>query len=368
MPAEAPKLEDITAEAELRADSVLKQMTLRMKVAQMFLPAVYASEDEWTRRLVNEYADSCVGGIVLLKGTTQGASELAKIIRTNGRIPGFVAIDAEWGLAMRLADTPQFPANSEISDSVSDQLMYDYGREVARECRLLGINMVLGPVVDISDNNGFLKFRSLGNDPHKVAAFAIAYARGLEDGNVISVAKHFPGHGSVQTDSHSRKGVVNRSLNQLDSIDLYPYKKWVEQNLSGVMVGHLAVPAIDSEMRPAAVSPIVVTDLLRGDLKFKGLVITDAINMGGVDGYDSVDAIVAGADIVVAPRDTKDEINAVLAAVNAGEISEEIINERVRRILFYKYLKQVIEEEVDNAPHGIHSATADSISRHLATP
>lgn len=361
---------DITEEALAKVDSIVATLTLRQKVAQLFMPALYASRDYWTGRRLREYADSAIGGIVLLKGDIDGAKALSDTMRFYSRVAPFMAIDAEWGLAMRLADAPEFPDNSSLNPRVDDQLMYDYGRELARECRLIGINMVLGPVVDVSVRNGFLRRRSFGDDPHRVADLAVAYARGLEDADVISVAKHFPGHGSVTVDSHKLTGVISRSLNEMDSIDLYPFRRWIEQRLTAVMVGHLAVPSIDPDMLPAAVSPTVIRDLLREDLGFSGLVLTDAINMKGASGYGAVDAFKAGADMVLVPEDTFKEINDVVLAVQNGELEMEVIDTALRRVLFYKYLAGIISSEdklYDPVPvsQTLTSAQADSISRYL---
>lgn len=363
-------ISDITEEALTKADSIVATLTLKQKVAQLFMPALYASDDYWTGRRLREYADSAIGGIVLLKGDIAGAKALSDTMRVYSKVAPFMAIDAEWGLAMRLVDAPEFPDNSSLNPRVDDQLMYDYGRELARECRLIGINMVLGPVVDVSVRNGFLQRRSFGSDPHRVADLAIAYARGLEDGDVISVAKHFPGHGSVTVDSHKLTGVISRSLNEMDSIDLYPFRRWIEQRLSAVMVGHLAVPSIDPEMLPAAVSPAVIRDLLRGDLGFSGLVLTDAINMKGASGYGAVDAFKAGADMVLVPEDTFKEINRVVMAVQNGELEVEVIDTALRRVLFFKYLAGIIPSVVKRSdsnpvPQTLTSPQADSISRCL---
>ena len=160
---------DMTDDAARWADSVCAALTLRQKVAQLFLPAVFASDDLWTLRRVREYADSCIGGIVLLKGDTRGASALADSMSAWSRVMPFVAIDAEWGLAMRLADAPGFPANGSISPEADEQLMYDYGRELARECRLIGVDMVLGPVVDVTVPGGLMRRRSFGENPRRVA-------------------------------------------------------------------------------------------------------------------------------------------------------------------------------------------------------
>lgn len=361
---------DLTESARQWADSVCASLTLRQKVGQLFMPALYASSDEWTSRLIRQYADSCIGGVVLLKGDSAGVAHLSKILKVRSQIPPFVSIDAEWGLAMRLADAPEFPRNDNISQEADENLMFDYGRELARECRVLGINMVLGPVLDVTDGSGFMRRRSLGNDPHRVADLSVAYARGLEAGNVISVAKHFPGHGSVSVDSHRSMGIINRSLHEMDSVDLYPFRCWVEQGLSGIMIGHLAVPSIDSGMRPAAVSPTVITDLLRDDMHFNGLVLTDALNMEGANGYTSTDAIEAGADIVLAPNKTFMEIERVVKAVQEGKINENEIDNHVRRILFYKYLlsgggKKGEEGEETEPKIGLRTATSDSIAKQL---
>ncbi|MDE5713677.1 MAG: beta-N-acetylglucosaminidase, partial [Muribaculaceae bacterium] len=224
-----------------------------------------------------------------------------------------------------------------------------YGVEVARECRRVGINMVLGPVVDVTENpGGVIGNRSFGGDPRRVADLGVAYARGLESGRVVSVAKHFPGHGSPQGDSHRSLPVIKRSLHQLDSIDLYPFRSYIDAGLSGVMVGHLAVPAIDPLCLPAAVSSVVIGDLLRTELGFKGLVLTDALNMGGVEGHGASAALAAGADIVVAPSNTADEIRRVLESVEFGDMDIKILQDRCRRILFYKFLAGVFEPKSMN--------------------
>lgn len=356
---------DLTSEAAAWADSVCASLDIESKAAQLFLPAVYSRADASAIDKLRRYAESGIGGVLLLKGDTTSVMAVVDTLRSLSDIMPFIAIDAEWGLAMRLSDTPQFPYNNAIDPEADEQLMYDYGREVAREARALGINMVLGPVVDVISPGGVMKFRSFGDDPQRVADMAVAYARGLEDGDVISVAKHFPGHGSVSADSHQRKGIIHRSLNQMDSIDLYPFKKWVDQKLTGIMVGHLAVPSIDSQLLPAAVSPTVIQDLLRNELGFSGLVITDAINMKGAEGFTGVDAVLAGADIIIAPGDTFSQIEEVIGAVKSGRLPETTLNDHVRRILFYKYLSglNVSAPLVHNAEPA--PVSPDSISRSL---
>ena len=330
---------DLTARVMHVADSILAGMTLEEKVGQCFMPTIYSRSERRTMRRLMEYlTDLHVGGVVLLKGDLGSAARMASVGMSSA-IPPFIAIDAEWGLGMRLEDAPDFPRNGRLGPKADELLLFDYGSEVARECRRVGINMVLGPVVDVSENpRGVIGSRSFGSDPRRVADLGVAYAKGVESGGVISVAKHFPGHGSPSGDSHLTLPVIRRSFHHLDSIDLYPFRVYVSSGLSGVMVGHLAVPAIDSLSRPAAVSPEVICGLLRGTLGFRGLVLTDALNMAGAGGYGAWEAIIAGADVVVGPEDTVREIADVIEKVRSGEIGLDVIDDRCRRILFYKYL------------------------------
>lgn len=330
---------DLTGVASRMADSTLACMTLEQKVGQCFMPSIYASADPATMRKLRSYiSDLHVGGVVLLRGDLGSAAIMAGV-GMKAEIPLFMAIDAEWGLGMRLEDAPGFPRNGRLGPRADELMLFDYGSEVARECRRVGINMVLGPVIDVAENpDGVIGSRSFGGDPKVVADLGVAYARGVESGGVISVAKHFPGHGSPKGDSHKMLPVIEHSLRQLDSIDLYPFRSYISAALTGVMVGHLAVPAIDTLSLPAAVSPAVVNDLLRGELGFHGLVLTDALNMGGAEGYGAAAAISAGADVVVSPADTSKEIEDVVRKVRDGEMALETIDSRCRRILFHKYL------------------------------
>lgn len=336
---DAAESADITYRLIEMADSVLETMSLEQRVGQCFVPSILTSDDSSTMKRLYEYiSEYNVGGVLLLKGDLHSAAAMSNIC-SCAEIPLFCAIDAEWGLGMRLSDAPDFPRNGSIGSKADEELLYDYGREVARECRRVGINMVLGPVIDVAENpKGVIGSRSFGSDPVRVADLGVAYARGLESGNVISVAKHFPGHGSIQVDSHKELPVIKRSLHELDSIDLYPFKSYIDAGLTGVMVGHLAVPAVDPECRPAAVSEVVIKDLLREELEFSGLVLTDALNMGGARGYDASAALLAGADMIISPADTRHELSRVLEKVKSGDIPEEVINDHCRRILFYKFL------------------------------
>lgn len=358
---------DMTVEALAWADSLIGQMTLEQRVGQLLLPAVYAADDPLSLRNISRYAaDWHVGGVVLLKGSTGAVRNIASRLTEASIPPPFMAIDAEWGLGMRLSGTPVFPKNGQISPRAGQDLLYEYGREVARECRLSGINMVLGPVADVSASSGIMGRRSFGSNPERVAELTVAYARGLEDGNVISVAKHFPGHGSPGQDSHNGVAVVASDMERLDAVDLIPFKAYVNAGLSGVMAGHLAVPSVDSSLSPASFSRPILTGLLRDSLNFRGLVLTDALNMGGAYGYTAADALRAGADIVLAPADTGKEFQAIMSEIESGRLPVSLINDRCRRILFYKYLVKRNVPEMEPAPDELATPQSDSLMRSLS--
>ena len=329
---------DISLRASEIADSILSTLTLEEKAAQMMMPALFSSDDFFTLKAVGDYGRRGVGGIVLLKGTSSSAEMISDSLRSASAIMPFISIDAEWGLGMRLSDEPSYPLNSEIGEAASEKEMFRYGSAVARQCRKIGINMVLGPVVDVADRGSFMGRRSYGSDPVRVSDLAVAYARGLESEGVMSVAKHFPGHGSAKGDSHKLTPVIERTLHQMDSVDLYPFKKYIASGMSAVMVGHLAVPAIDPEMKPAAVSHTVISELLQKELGFKGLVLTDALTMGGAEGAGADKALEAGADIILVPENTSKEIKRIIDAVNEGKIPLSRLDASVRKILFYKSL------------------------------
>lgn len=341
------KISDITMEALIWADSIVEKMTLEQQTAQLLMPALYArTGQDYMERLKWYTEELGVGGVLLLKGDAASASVIAdtlEVIRGRSKFPAgfFVSVDAETGLGMRFSDAPLFPWNRNISPEVNDQTFYDYGREVGREAHIAGINMILGPVVDVDRNEkqrGVMRLRSLGSDQLRVAELSLAYAAGLESQGIISVAKHFPGHGPTATDSHNGMPVISLSKDEIYSIDLMPFRSYIAHGLSGIMVGHIWSQALDTVKRPASFSPVIIKQLLRKEMDFKGLVLVDAVAMGGAKGYTAADAIEAGADIIIAPEDTEGAIREIIGAVNSGRIGPGDVRDRAKRILFYKYL------------------------------
>lgn len=327
-------------------------MSLEAKVGQLFMPAVYSRTEESDIGMLRFYADSChAGGLLLLQGDAGSAAEVAREMVIISGVAPWIAIDAEWGLGMRISDAPVYPRNGRLNNEAGVAEMFDYGEELARECRALGINMVMGPVADVAGAGSFIGTRSFGEDPQRVADMVTAYASGLESGGVVSVAKHFPGHGHGRADSHREMPVVSLSKDSLEATDLYPFRRYADAGLSGIMAGHIAVPSLDPSGLPATVSPAMLTHLLRKEIGYDGLIITDALNMGGASGHTAADAIAAGADIVVAPAHTLAEIRETIRRVRCGKLNESVIDDRCRRVLLYKYRHKVAGPLRRRAPH-----------------
>ena len=342
---------DVTDNAQLWADSIYNAMSIEERLAQMLMPAVYARTDVPSMHDIRRYAlEMKVGGILLLKGDAVAAAEIAdtleSIRNSLPHSPGlFLSMDAETGLGMRFSDAPLFPWNRDIDSSADDQDFYDYGREVGREARIAGINMILGPVMDINrtglNKSGIMEKRSLGSDPQRVARLSSAYIMGLESQGVAAIPKHFPGHGPTDADSHDRLPVIHLSLEELQNMDLIPFQVAIGHGTSGIMVGHLWVPAIDSIRRPASFSEVVIDGLLRMVMGYRGLILIDAVNMGAAKGYTGADAIIAGADIIIAPADTRKELQNLKDALNEGRLTEKQVEKSCKRILLQKYIQNV---------------------------
>lgn len=324
-------------------DSILGKLTLKERIGQLFIYTIAPQQDkankELLSRVVKEYK---VGGLLFSGGLMQNQAVLTNEAQRMADIPLMITFDGEWGLSMRLRGTPVFPKNMVLGCIRNDSLLYEYGREMARQCRELGVQVNFAPVADVNINpkNPVINTRSFGESPANVADKVVAYAKGLEDGGVLSVSKHFPGHGDTDVDSHKSLPVLPFTRERLDSVELYPFKKVIRSGLGGVMVGHLEVPALEKKSGvPSSLSRSVVYDLLTCELNFRGLVFTDALAMKGVSNNESLclKALKAGHDLLLVPRRIKEEVDAVLAAVKRGELAEQAIEEKCRKVLTYKY-------------------------------
>ena len=356
-------------------DSVFNSLSPEGRIGQLIVAAVTPSGNEATRDLVNRLVtQNLVGGLIYENSTMADQAAVTNLAQSLATVPLMITIDGEWGLGMRLKEVPDFQRNLILGALDDDMLLYEYGREVARQCRRMGIQVNFAPVLDVNDNplNPVIGTRSFGESPELVARHAIAFARGLEDGGVMAVGKHFPGHGNSSEDSHKTLPVINKSLQEINTCELVPFRKFIEAGLSGILTAHLLVPALDKGQAPTSLSPECVGTLLRNELGFDGLIFTDALNMKGatqlLKGSACVNALLAGNDVLLMPENIGDEIAAVKAAVNNGTISQSIIDERCKKILRYKYALGLTGKQsvsTSNLLYDVNSQRAEVLKRQL---
>lgn len=333
---------NVSNEADCRnwVDDKLESLTLKQKIGQLFVHTVAPYTTQLNKKNIEDAVKEFgIGGLLFSGGDIMKQIELTNYAQSMANIPLLITFDGEWGLAMRLKGTPSFPRNRVMGCIRNDTLIYEYGREVARQLKEIGVHVNFAPVADIDNNprNPVINTRSFGSDRELVADKVLAYSKGLEDGGVLAVCKHFPGHGDTEVDSHKALPVLPFSRQRLDSIELYPFRKAIDAGVGGVMIGHLNVPSIDD--KAASVSHTVVTGLLKNEMHFHGLVFTDALEMKGISDnqYVSAQALAAGNDMVLAPRNLKYELEGVLKAVKEGKITVDEIDEKCRKVLTYKY-------------------------------
>jgi len=356
-------------------DSVMNTMTEDERIAQLMVVAIHPSTDAGTRATLARWVSELhVGGLIFEKSTAGDLAATINYAQSKARVPLLTTIDGEWGLAMRLSDAPEFQRNLLLGAVGNDQLLYEYGREVARECLRMGIYVNFAPVLDVNDNakNPVIGNRSFGESPELVARRGVAYARGLEDGGVLSVGKHFPGHGSTNQDSHKTLPTVDKKMTELNTCELVPFRRYIEAGLSGMLAAHLSVPAIEKKKMPTTMSRRCVTDLLRREMGFTGLVFTDALNMKGategMKGSACVNALLAGNDVLLMPSDVAKEIAAVKEALQKGTLKSEDINSHCRRILEYKYALGLVKTPHVNTsglPGAINTSRAEELKRQM---
>lgn len=325
-------------------DSVYNSLTERQRVAQLIFPKTMPAQGPGTMAAIKRYVDkNDIGGLLFTAGTLEQYIEMTNVAQSLAKVPLLMTFDGEWGLAMRINGTPKYPCNMALGATNDTSLMYRYGLEMGRQCRLVGEHVNFAPVMDVNSNprNPVIGYRSFGEDPMRVAALGVAFSRGLEDAGVQSCAKHFPGHGDTETDSHKDITTVTHDLATLKAIDLVPFERYIGAGLSGIMMGHIVVPALDPSGRPASLSHKMTSDLLRGEMGFEGLIYTDALGMKGaqIEGLNAaVEALRAGADVLLSSKDPISDINLIYNMVQSGEISRQIIEDRCKRILKYKYI------------------------------
>jgi len=327
-------------------DSVYNSMTDDERIGQLFMIIADLGTSQSNVQMLTRYVRELkIGGVLWHKGTPDVQAKMTNDLQSKARIPLFIALDGEWGLSMRLSGTTRFPRNMMLGAIEDNELIRMYGEEVARQCKEMGIQINFAPSVDVNSNtdNPVIGTRSFGENPKAVAEKGIAYAKGLESRGIISVAKHFPGHGDTSEDSHHTLPVLRHDIKRLEEVELVPFKEFINAGLAGVMTAHLYIPSLErSPRRAVSLSPVVVSSLLQEQLQFTGLCFTDALAMKGATAdkneNPSVQALLAGNDVLLAPANPTTDFRAVKNAVANGILDMQIINEKCKKILSYKYI------------------------------
>ena len=359
-------------------DSVFRLLTPSERIGQMFMAAAYSNrgpaEQEAILKLIRE---NQIGGLVFFQGTPERQAELSNYYQSQSKVPMLMAIDGEWGLGMRLKGTIHFPYQMSLGAIQDDSLIYEMGTEVAREFKRMGIQMNFAPVVDINNNpnNPVINYRSFGMDRENVARKGVAYMLGMQENGVLATGKHFPGHGDTDSDSHKTLPVIRHSRAHLDSLELYPFRKMIHAGVGALMVAHLDIPSLDSTPHQAStLSKPIVTGLLKNELGFRGLAVTDAMNMKGVADYyppgiADVKAIEAGNDLVEFSKDIPKAISEVKKALKQGKLNKKDIYQRVKKILRAKYragLANYHPVSLANIRNDLNTVQARMLNRKLS--
>ncbi len=329
-----------------QVDSVFRKLSTREKIAQIMV-IEFSSKEEKKRlaeqkRLIRKYK---IGGLIPMNDVLVPAMKRMNKLNKWAKVPMLITIDGEWGANMRWKEIPAYPRFMQMGALGNEKLVEEAGRLIGQECRMLKIQVNFSPDVDINNNpnNPAINTRSFGEDKEKVAKYSAAMMQGMKSGGVAGSAKHFPGHGDTDVDSHLALPVLPFSAERLDTLELYPFRHMIAEGVDMIMVAHLNVPALDSSGTPASISKIIVTDFLKEKLGYKGIICTDALNMDGVakeSGLEKKDiplaAYKAGADILLMPEDVENSINVIEQALKSGEISMEGLDERVKKMLALK--------------------------------
>jgi beta-glucosidase-like glycosyl hydrolase/CubicO group peptidase (beta-lactamase class C family) len=327
-------------------DSIYGNMSLEEKIGQLFMVDIYSSDPKAKKDKVKELIrNQYIGGVIFSKGGPQQQAKLNNEFQALSKTPLIMAMDAEWGLAMRLDSTFAYPWNMTLGAISDNSVIEKIGQRIGAHTKRIGMHINFAPVVDININpkNPIIGNRSFGEDKYNVTEKSLAFMRGMQKAGIISNAKHFPGHGDTDADSHHSLPTINFTRERIDSIELFPYKRLISEGLGSVMVAHLNIPALDPRPNfPSSLSHKVINDLLRGELGFNGLVFTDALSMKGVADYKDpgeidLAAFMAGNDVLLISEDIPKAHDLIVKAYHQGNIKEERLMRSVKKILYAKY-------------------------------
>ena len=333
--------------AEKYADSLYQQLSLDEKIGQLYIVALYNNRgEEEIQKIRNLVEKEKIGGLILMQDDAEKHINLLNEFQGKSRIKMMIGIDGEWGLFQRFSAAHKFPWAMTLGAIQDNSLIYEMTSKIAEDCKRMGIYWDFAPVVDVNTNpsNPIIGNRSFGSDINNVISKGLAYAQGLQDHGVLASMKHFPGHGDTNTDSHLDLPVVSHNLERLNSVELAPFKALLDKKIGGVMVAHLYVPTLEKKKGiPASVSYEIITNFLKNTYQYKGLIITDALNMNAIakkfsPGEIDLRAFKAGNDIMLFSQDVPSGKTLIKSAFEKGEISENRLAESVKKILKTKFL------------------------------
>lgn len=358
-------------------EATFDSLSVDERIAQLFMIEVrptYGSKHLYNvEQTIKKHQ---VGGIIFFKGNPTQQVQLTNKYQKLSKTKMLVAIDGEWGLAMRLSNTISYPYQLGLGGIQNNEIIYEMGKEIGRQCKRMGIHVNFAPVIDINNNpnNPVINYRSFGEDPENVSKKGWAYAKGMQDAGIIACAKHFPGHGDTDVDSHKDLPVINHSIDRLRSVEFVPFQHLIKQGVMSVMTAHLSIPAIDDRPNIAvSISDKAINGILRREMGFTGLSFTDALNMQGVakyhpDGELELKALRAGNDILLSPGDIPKATTLIKQAMRDGRLSEDYVWGKVKKILNYKHAMGLHEwNELDerNVVKELNSTKAQQINYKL---
>lgn len=350
-------------------DSVFNSLSKDERIAQLMVIRAHSNlGPDHVAKVTNDIQKYNIGALCFFQGGPVRQANLTNAYQSIAKTPLMITIDAEWGLGMRLDSVTRFPYQLTLGALSDDDVVYRMGLAVGQQCKRLGIHVNYAPVVDINNNpkNPVIGFRSFGEDKNKVARLGIAYMKGMQDAGIMACAKHFPGHGDVDVDSHLDLPVINKTVTQLNEMELMPFKALFAAGVGSVMTAHLSVPSVDNtKNRATSISKKTITGLLKDSLGYNGLTFTDALEMKGVTKYFpggtiAVEALIAGNDMLCLPESVPETIKAVKRAIKKKRLSWDAINAKVKKVLMAKYslgLYNVKPIDADNLLDDLNAKT-----------
>ena len=325
-------------------DSVFHSLSVEEKIGQLIMVAAFPNKGkEHREELINYIRKYKIGGIISMQGGPIRQVNLINELQANASLPLLVAMDAEWGISMRVDSCVKYPYAMALGAVEDDSLLFRLGADMAKQCKRIGVNINFAPVADVNNNprNPVIGFRSFGDDFKNVHQKSVLIALGMQSQNVLPTLKHFPGHGDTDKDSHLALPVIAHSRERLDSVELFPFREGIKRGIGGIMTAHLSIPALDSSKVPASLSKEIIQKLLIEEMGYKGLIVSDAMNMQGIgaqakEGNADVMALAAGNDLIEFVTDPPKTIAAIKTAIERGEINFSDINSKCRKLLMIK--------------------------------